>query len=71
LKDEIGVRCVIANEPVYTYRKFLRDHTPGQSLPLSEEIGKRLFCLPIHPAMSDEDNEYMSAALIECIERMR
>jgi perosamine synthetase len=71
MEEEFGVRFLVANPPVYTYRKFLRDHTPGQSLPLSEQLGKRLFCVPIHPAMSDEDNEYIAAGLIECVERLR
>jgi len=61
----------VANPPVYTYRKFLRDHTAGQSLPLSESIGKRLFCVPIHPGMSENDNEYIAAALIESVESLR
>ncbi len=67
MDEEFGVRLLVANPPVYTYRKFLRDHTPGQSLPLSESIGKRLFCVPTHPGMSNEDNEYIAAALIECL----
>ncbi|HOZ45354.1 MAG TPA: DegT/DnrJ/EryC1/StrS family aminotransferase [Candidatus Hydrogenedentes bacterium] len=69
MDEEFHVRCVIANPPVYTYRKILREHTAGQSLPRSEDIGKRLFCVPIHPMMSEHDNEYIAAALIECVER--
>ena len=71
MDEEFRVRLLVANPPVYTYRTFLREHTPGQSLPLSEQIGKRLFCVPIHPAMSDEDNEYIAASVIECVERLR
>ena len=71
MDEEFGVRFLVANPPVYTHRKFLRDHTPGQSLPLSENIGLRLFCVPCHPAMSDEDNEYICASLIECVERLK
>ena len=71
MDDEFGVKLLVANPPVYEGRNVLRQHTPGQSLPLSEEIGRRLFCVPIHPAMSDEDNEFISAALIDCIERLR
>lgn len=71
MDETYGVRCVVANKPVYTYRKILRDHTPGQSLPLSESLGERLFCVPIHPAMADEDNEYISASVIQCVEALR
>lgn len=68
MEQEFGVKCLIANPPVYESRKLMRDHTPGQSLPLSEQIGQRIVCVPIHPSMSDEDNEYIAAALIECLE---
>ncbi len=71
MADDYGVQCVVANRPVYQDRKFLRDLTPGQTLPLSESLGARLFCIPIHPAMPEEDNEYICAAIIECVETLR
>ena len=71
MDEEFGVRCVIANKPVYLSRTILRNHTPGQSLPLSESLGERLFCVPIHPAMSDEDNEYIAASVIQCVENLK
>ncbi|HOJ34740.1 MAG TPA: DegT/DnrJ/EryC1/StrS family aminotransferase [Candidatus Hydrogenedentes bacterium] len=69
--EEYGVKCLVANPPAYTVRKYLRDRTPGQRLPLSEELGARLFCVPIHPIMSDDDNERICASLLDCIERLR
>jgi perosamine synthetase len=71
MDKDFGVGCCIANKPVYLSRKLLRDHTPGQSCPLSEVIGERLFCVSLHPAMTEEDNEYAAASLIECVERLR
>lgn len=71
MADEFGVKCLVANAPCYQARKFLREHTAGQDLPLSNEIGARLVCFPLHPAMSDEDNEYIAAAATECVERLR
>ena len=71
LQEEYSVSCVIANPPVYKDRKMLREHTKGQTLPLTDELGERLFCLPIHPAMSEDDNAYICAALIECIQKIR
>lgn len=71
MQEQFGVRLVVANAPVYQTRRLLREHTAGQSLPRSDDLGRRLFCLPIHPRMSDEDNAYLSAALIECVERLR
>lgn len=71
MKEAYGVCCLVANPPVYEGRAFLRNHAHGQTLPLSDRLGKRICCVPIHPAMPDEDNEYISAALIECVERLR
>jgi perosamine synthetase len=71
MAEEYGVRLLIANKPAYEVRPRLAEHTRGQSLPGSEDIGRRLFCVPIHPAMSDDDNERICASLIECVERLR
>jgi dTDP-4-amino-4,6-dideoxygalactose transaminase len=71
MDEDYNVRCLVANRPVYVDRKVMRDHTPGQSLPQSERLGERILCVPIHPAMSDEDNEFICAALIECVEKLR
>jgi dTDP-4-amino-4,6-dideoxygalactose transaminase len=67
MADKFNIKCIIANPPCYQARKVLREHTKGQTLPHSDEIGARLLCVPIHPAMLDEDNAYISAALIETV----
>ncbi len=71
MDEQHGIRCVVANPPVYEGRPMLRKHTAGQSLPISEALGKRILCVPIHPSMTDDDNEFISAALIDCIEKLR
>ena len=71
MDEEFGVGCVAANKPAYLTRKLLRDRTPGQVLPRSELLGERLLCVPIHPAMREDDNEYIASALVECIDRLR
>jgi len=69
--EEYNIRCCVANPPVYESHVFLREQTAGQRLPFSEELGKRLFCPPVHPTMTAEENEYLCAALIEAVERVR
>jgi perosamine synthetase len=71
MSDEYNVNTVVANPPTHSTIPYLREHTGNPSLPVSEEIGARLFCLPMHPCMSDEDNEYMCAALIESVAKLR
>jgi dTDP-4-amino-4,6-dideoxygalactose transaminase len=71
LKDEYGVNCGVFNPPVHNTVPFISRHTEGQELPVSEEVGARLFCPPIHPSMSEEDNRYIAAAVWEAVERVR
>ena len=70
LLDDYGVGSAVLNPPTYQARAFVRTHTRGQNLPLAEELGQRLFCPFLHPLMSEEDNEYVAAAIIETVERI-
>jgi len=70
LREEYGVDCVVANPPCHSTVPYIALHTRGQELPESEEIGGRLFCPPLHPCMSQEDNELIAAAVWEGMERM-
>jgi len=70
LRDEYGVDTVVANPPVQDSFPYIRRLTSGQQLPFSHEIGQRLFCPPIHPAMSDADNEYIAAAIWEAVAQL-
>ncbi|MBO3803748.1 MAG: DegT/DnrJ/EryC1/StrS family aminotransferase [Candidatus Brockarchaeota archaeon] len=69
--EDYGVGCVVANPPQYREVPLLGQLTVGQDLPRSNKLGERLFCLSIHPLMTTEDNEYVCAALIETVERIR
>jgi perosamine synthetase len=71
LVEESNVGTVVANPPVYTYNKFIRQHTKGQSAPLSEEIASRLFCPTLHPLMTKGQNEYVATAILDVVERLR
>ena len=69
LKEDYGVGCGVLNPPTYL-RPFVRKHTEGQRLPLSEELGARIFCPSLHPLMSAEDNEYVAAAIPDAVQRV-
>jgi dTDP-4-amino-4,6-dideoxygalactose transaminase len=71
MAEEYHIGCVVANPPVYDSRKDLAAHTAGQRTPRSEQTAKRILCVSLHPAMSDELNEYIAAALIDCVRRLR
>ena len=71
MKEEHGVGCGVYNRPVYADSPFIREQTAGQELPLSDELGERLFCMGLHPLMTEAENEYMAAALWDTVERIR
>jgi dTDP-4-amino-4,6-dideoxygalactose transaminase len=71
LLEEYGVNTEVANAPVQNSIPYLAKLTEGQDLPKSQELGRRLFCPPIHPAMSEEDNAYISAAIWETVARVQ
>ena len=71
LRKEYGVDTVVANPPVYQTDAYVRRMTVGQSCPKAEELGARLFCPPMHPLMSDADNEYICNSIAEAVKRLR
>jgi len=71
MQEEFGIGCVVANRPAYLSRRILAEHTRGQRTPLSEAVTARLFCVSLHPAMSDDLNRYIAAAMFRCVERLR
>lgn len=71
LHDEYKVNAVVANPPAHSTIPFLSRHTGNPPLPVSEETAARLFCVPMHPRLSEEDNEYICAALWEAVEKIR
>ena len=38
-------------------------------LPVSTETALRLFCVSLHPQMTEQENEYIAAALWDAVER--
>ena len=73
LQEEFNVGCMVGNPPVWEGHPVLRQAAEGQIelLPVSNEIGERLFCVSLHPLMTVEENEYIAAAISESVERIR
>ena len=70
MRAEYNVNTVVANPSMSLLEGVIGRATKGQQVPRSEELGRRLFCVPIHPKMSRADNEYICAALWESVERI-
>ena len=71
MAEDYKVNTVVANPPAHSTIPFLSEHTGNPSLPVSEKIAAQLFCVPMHPCLGDDDNEYMCAARWEAVEKVR
>jgi perosamine synthetase len=71
MAEEYNIGSIVANPPVHTTVPFLQRHAGHWRLPRSEELAARLFCVALHPAMTDEQNQFVCAALMEAVEELR
>jgi len=71
LRDKFGIVCSITNLPTYQRWPYIARNCEFTPLPVSEEIGRRLFCPPLHPLLTDEQELYISASLLEAIDLVK
>ena len=73
LSDAYGVGTMVGNPPIWENHAYLNTHIEGQqdTLPVSIETANRLFCVSLHPLMTEEENEYIAAALWDAVSRIR
>ena len=63
----LQINCVIANPSTYLKNSFIATNCDISNLPKSERIGERIICLPIHPAMTNKENKYISQQFIDTV----
>lgn len=71
LGDKYKIVCSITSPPTYKRYEYIRRKCGDPGLAVSEMIADRLLCLPLHPLMTDKQNEFVCAALIETINRIK
>lgn len=72
LLGEQRVGIVIANPPTYAANRLIAEHTAGQwPLPVTENVGARLFCPALHPLMSQVENTRIASAVRMAIDQVR
>ena len=71
LAEEYGVGAGPMNEVTCKSSILIKNlgYTPEQT-PISNETGMRLFCVSLHPLMTEEDIHYVAAALAEGMGRI-
>jgi perosamine synthetase len=71
LLDEYKVGSVVMNPPVTIYPLMQKLGYKPEDTPRAAEHGARLFCLPLHPLLTDQDLEYIAAAVADAFTRLR
>ena len=70
LKDELGVGTVVMNDVTPTQHPLIKQHVAGQRTPIPDLIGKRLFCVSLHPLMTDDDIDYIAQSIAQAVEQV-
>lgn len=65
LDEEYGIGTVIGNAPTYKSNRLIEQHVKGQELPVAESLGERIICLPIHPSITQDTNQYIIDSFLE------
>jgi dTDP-4-amino-4,6-dideoxygalactose transaminase len=71
LEKQYGIVCSITNKPTYLRWPYIAATCGVPSLPVSEEIAQRLFCPPLHPLFTEEQELYVCASLLEAIDSVK
>jgi dTDP-4-amino-4,6-dideoxygalactose transaminase len=59
------------NDVTPTQHPLIKKHVAGQQTPISDLTGKRLFCISLHPLMTDDDIDYIAQSVADSIGRVR
>lgn len=70
LKNQYGIVCSISNPPTYKRWSYIKEKCGVPELPVSDDVGRRLFCPPIHPLMSEKLNEYICASITDAFNKV-
>jgi len=68
MQEKFDIVCSVTNKPTYLRWPYIATKCGTPKLPVSEDIGQRLFCPPLHPLLSEEQELYICASLLETID---
>jgi dTDP-4-amino-4,6-dideoxygalactose transaminase len=67
-----GVGTVVMNDCTWTFDKMIASlGHDGADTPRSVRYGKRLFCISLHPLMTDDDLQYIAATMAEGVKAVK
>ncbi len=67
MENKFGIVCSVTNRPTYQRWPYIAAKCGTPKLEVSEDIGQRLFCPPLHPQLNEEQELYICASLLETI----
>ncbi len=68
MEKKFGIVCSVTNRPTYLRWPYIAKMCGNPKLKVSEDIGQRLFCPPLHPLLNEEQELYICASLLETID---
>jgi perosamine synthetase len=71
MKERYGIVCAISNPPTYQRWPYIAAKCGTPNLKVSEDIGRRLLCPPLHPLLTEEQELYICASLLETINAVK
>ena len=71
MRHRFGITPSVTNTPTYLRWPYIAKNCGIPRLKVSEDIGERLLCPPLHPLLSEEQELYISASLLEAIELVK
>lgn len=67
MKERYGIVCSVTNPPTYQRWPYIARMCGTPELRVSDDIGRRLLCAPLHPLLNEEQELYICASLLEAI----
>jgi perosamine synthetase len=71
MEKKFGIVCSITNKPTYLRWPYVEKMCGNPKLKVSEDIGERLFCPPLHPLLNEDQELYICASLLETIDMVK
>lgn len=71
MEKRFGIACSVTNKPTYLRWPYVGKMCGNPKLKVSEDIGERLFCPPLHPLLNEEQELYICASLLETIDMIK
>ena len=68
MAERFGIVCSVTNPPTYLRWLYIARTCGVPKLEVSEDVGRRLLCPPLHPLLNEDQELYICASLLEAID---